>query len=114
MAYSSSLSDQEWEILEPLLPNILPLKKQTRPLKWSYREILDGILYRLKNGGNWVDLPKDLPPCLGARSLAPQSDAGSHRYSTVYWHYKQWRAAGSIEKLMTLLHEQVRLQVKKG
>ena len=114
MAYSSSLSDQEWEILEPLLPDILPLKKQTRPLKWSYREILDGILYRLKNGCNWVDLPKDLPPCLGARSLAPQSDAGSHRYSTVYWHYKQWRAAGSIEKLMTLLHEQVRLQVKKG
>jgi hypothetical protein len=34
-------------------------------------------------------------------------------YSTVYWHYKQWRAAGSIEKLMTLLHEATREQVKK-
>ena len=39
---------------------------------------------------------KDLPP-----------------YSTVYWHYKQWRAAGAIEKLMTLLHEATREQVKK-
>ena len=96
MAYSSSLSDTEWEILEPLLPEILPPKKQTRPLEWSYREILDGILYRLKNGCNWCDLPKDLPP-----------------YSTVYWHYKQWRTAGSIEKLMALLHKQVRIQVKK-
>ncbi|WP_417063940.1 transposase, partial [Nodularia spumigena] len=36
---------------------------------------MDGIFYQLKNGCNWEDLPKDLPP-----------------YSTVYWHYKQWRA----------------------
>jgi transposase len=71
MAYSSSLTDAEWEILEPLLPEILPPKKSTRPLEWSYREIIDGILYRLKNGCNWADLPQDLPP-----------------YSTVYWHYK--------------------------
>jgi transposase len=96
MVYSSSLSDREWEILEPLLPEILPQKKRTRPLNWTKREILDGILYQLKNGCNWEDLPKDLPP-----------------YSTVYWHYKQWRAAGSMEKLMKILHERVRTQVKK-
>ena len=47
------------------------------------REILDGILYQLKNSCNWEDLPQDLPP-----------------YSTVYWHDKQWRATGMIEKLM--------------
>ncbi|WP_397443255.1 MULTISPECIES: transposase [unclassified Phormidium] len=35
---------------------------------------MGGILYRLKNGCNWEDLTQDLPP-----------------YSTVYWHYKQWR-----------------------
>lgn len=96
MAYSSSLTDAEWEILEPLLPEVLPPKKNTRPLDWSYRALIDGVLYRLKNGCNWGDLPKDLPP-----------------YSTVYWHYKQWREAGTIEKLMTVLHEQVRAQVKK-
>ena len=96
MVYSSSLSDREWEILEPLLPEILPQKKRTRPLSWTKREILDGILYQLKNGCNWEDLPKDLPP-----------------YSTVYWHYKQWRAAGSIDLLMKILHQQVRTQVKK-
>jgi len=96
MAYSSSLTDAEWKFLEPLLPTILPPKQKTRPLKSSYRFIIDGILYRLKNGCNWQDLPKDLPP-----------------YSTVYWHYKQWREAGTIEKLMTLLHERVRQQVGK-
>ena len=96
MTYSSSLTDKEWEILEPLLPQVLPKKKRTRPGDWEKREILDGILYQLKNGCNWEDLPKDFPP-----------------YSTVYWHYKQWRDAGSIEKLMSVLHGQVREQVKK-
>lgn len=32
---------------------------------------------------------------------------------TVYWHYKQWRMAGALDKLMDLLHSQVREQVKK-
>jgi transposase len=96
MSYSSSLSDKEWAILEPLLPEILPAKKKTRPLNWTLREILDGIFYQLKNGCNWQDLPKDLPP-----------------YSTVYWHYKQWREAGVLETLMEVLHGKVREQVKK-
>lgn len=92
MPYTSSLTDQEWEIIEPLLPQ----KKRTRPPKWSKREIIDGILYQLKNGCNWVDLPKDLPP-----------------YSTVFWHYKQWRKDGVFDLMMAALHGQVRAQVKK-
>ncbi|RCJ38354.1 transposase [Nostoc minutum NIES-26] len=77
MPYLSSLTDFEWEIIEPLLPK----KKRTKPPTWSNREILDGVLYQLKKGCNWCDLPKELPP-----------------YSTVFWHYKQWRAEGVIEK----------------
>jgi transposase len=85
MTYSSSLTDKEWEIIEPLLLEALPPKKQTRPSNWTKREILDGILYQLKNGCNWQDLPRDLPP-----------------YSTVYWHYKQWRAAGVLGRVLKL------------
>ena len=93
MPYASSLTDAEWEVLEPLLVEILPPKKRTRPSNWTKRNLIDGIFYQLKNGCNWEDLPKDLPP-----------------YSTVYWHYKQWREAGAIEQLMNVLHEQVREQ----
>ena len=92
MPYSSSLSDKEWELIEPLLPQ----KKQTRPPKWSKRQILDGIFYQLKNGCNWCDLPKDLPP-----------------YSTVFWHYKQWRSEGVLGPILATLHGQVRAKVKK-
>lgn len=96
MPYSSSLTDAEWEILESRLREVLPQKKQTRPQNWSRREIIDGILYQLKNGCNWQDLPKDFPP-----------------YSTVYWHYKQWRDAEVFDQLMELLHGDVREQEKK-
>jgi transposase len=92
MPYSSSLTDQEWKLIEPLLHQ----KKQTRPPRWTKRQILDGIFYQLKNGCNWCDLPKDLPP-----------------YSTVFWHYKQWRADGVLDRIMATLHAKVRQQVKK-
>ncbi len=93
MPYSSSLTDKEGEIIEPLLPK----KKRTKPPTWSKREILDGVLYQLKNGCNWCDLPKDLPP-----------------YSTVFWHYKQWRVQGVIEDIRDVLHARVRQQIKKN
>ena len=92
MTYTSDLTDKEWEIIEPLLPQ----RKKTRPPKWTKREILNGIFYQLKNGCNWVDLPKDLPP-----------------YSTVFWHYKQWRTEGVLEEIMAALHAQTRAQVEK-
>ena len=81
MPYSSSLTDLEWEIVLPLLPK----KKQTRPPKWSKRQILDGVFYQLKNGCNWGDLPKNLPPYKG-RVLALQAVAvgGSARRNSDY------------------------------
>jgi len=93
MVYSSSLTNQEWQIIEPLLPQ----KKQTRPPLWSKRQILDGIFYQLKNGCNWCDLPRDLPP-----------------YSTVFWYYKQWRATGVLDEIMNTLHGKVREQAQKN
>ena len=61
------------------------------------QQILNGILYQLKNGCNWADLPKDFPP-----------------YSTVLWHYKQWCEDDILDKIMTELHGRVREQVKKS
>lgn len=93
MPYSSSLTDKEWEIIAPLLPQ----KQKTRPLKWTKRQILDGVFYQLKNRCNWCDLPRDLPP-----------------YSTVFWHYKQLRSDRVLEQIMTSLHSRVRQQAKKN
>jgi transposase len=96
MSYSSDLTDDEWVLLEELLLELLPKKNKTKPNKWSYRYIINGIFYQLKNGCNWMDLPKDFPP-----------------YSTVYWHYKEWRKSDILGKLMNILHEKTRENIKK-
>lgn len=92
MGYTSSLSDQEWAIVEPLLPK----RKKTCPCKWTKREVFDGIMYHLKNGCSWADLPKDFPPS-----------------GTVYGYYSEWREAGVFEQMQTALHTQVREQAEK-
>lgn len=94
MPYSSSLTDKEWEVIALLLPK----KQKTKPPKWTKRQILDGVFYQLKNGCNWGDLPKDLPP-----------------YSTVFWHYKHWRSEGVFDQILTTtLHSQVRQHAQKN
>jgi transposase len=94
MPYSSSLTDKEWAIIEPLLPQ----KKQTRPPKWTKRQILDGIFYQLKNGCNWCDLPCIFTALQGR----------------CFGISLQWREAGVIEQMMTTLHGKVRADAKKN
>jgi hypothetical protein len=55
MPYCSSLTDSEWETIEPILHHILPRKKRTRPCNWTKREILDGIYASTKK---WLQLAR--------------------------------------------------------
>jgi transposase len=53
--YSSDLSARDWQHLEPLLV-------VRRRGKWPLVDVVNAILYVLKNGCVWRDLPGDLPP----------------------------------------------------
>jgi putative transposase len=57
--YPSDLTNQEWEVLRPLLP--LPQGKG-RPRQHMLREVMNGIRYVLRYGIPWDAMPKDLPP----------------------------------------------------
>ena len=46
-AYQSDVSDQEWQIIEPILPEGQSIG---RPRKVDLREIINGIFYVLKEG----------------------------------------------------------------
>jgi transposase len=51
------LSDEQWQRIEPLLPK---LRSRGRP--WAEnRLVLEGILWVLKTGARWRDLPKEYP-----------------------------------------------------
>lgn len=48
--YPSSLTDAEWEIIRPILPDS-PAGSRGGPRKHSGRELLNGIFYILRTGG---------------------------------------------------------------
>jgi transposase len=49
------LTDRQWQILEPLLPKG---KRPGRPPKWSRRQLLDGVRWRVRVGAPWRDVPE--------------------------------------------------------
>ena len=66
------LTDEEWAIIRPLLPN----KPRGMP-RVDDRRVLDGIFYVLRTGAPWRDLPERYGP-----------------YTTVYNRFNRWAKAG--------------------
>jgi transposase len=87
--YATDLTDQEWEVLESLVPMV---KSGGRPANHTRREILNAILYVLRTGCQWRNLPHDLPP-----------------WGTVYTYYRKWRLDGTWDHLHEVLRKQVRV-----
>ena len=54
------INDEQWNKIEPLLPKPKPKPKGGRPPA-DNREVLEGILWMLKTGARWVDLPERYP-----------------------------------------------------
>ena len=86
--YETDLTDEQWEVLQPLLP-----VRQWRPggpgrPPCDRRRVLNGILYVNKTGCQWRMLPKDFGP-----------------WETVYGYFRRWRRAGVWERVMTELRQ---------
>jgi transposase len=86
--YPSDLTDAQWALIDPLLSAV---RGGGRPEAHPRREIVNAILYLLRTGCSWRQLPRDLPP-----------------WGTVYWHFRRWREDGSLDALHDALREQVR------
>ncbi len=67
------LTDAQWEIVAPLIPNP-PRRKdgRGRPRR-ERREVLDGMLWILRTGAQWAELPGRYPP-----------------YQTCHRYFQQW------------------------
>ena len=72
--YPTDLTDNQWTILEPLIPDAKP---GGRPRKAEKRRIVEAILYQLRAGSAWRLLPHDFPP-----------------WQTVYYYLRRWQAEG--------------------
>ena len=59
MSRDRVLTDAQWALLEPLLPS--SKGKQSRPFR-DHRQVLEGIVFRLRTGCPWRDLPERFGP----------------------------------------------------
>src|SRR4051794_37190023 len=85
--YPSDVTDEQWALIEALIP-VYP---GGRPRTTSTRDVLDAILYMLRTGCQWRYLPTDFPP-----------------RSTVWRYFDQWRSHGPPDTIPDLLPRTVR------
>jgi len=85
--YPSSLTDRQWQIISPLLPNPARRGRKSIDRRW----ILDAILYVLRTGCQWRQLPSDFP-----------------KWKSVYTVFRRWRQNGVWQQVHDALREKVR------
>src|SRR5215510_6988736 len=90
--YPSDLTDEQWAIMEPLIPPPKSSPRGGRPRKVNMREVLNTLFYLNRSGCQWDMLPHDLLP-----------------KSTVYDYFAQWRDDGTWAKLVKALRERTRV-----
>ena len=60
MARRRFLTDEMWERIAPLLPEMTSSPKGGRPWRGN-REVLEGVLWVLRTGAPWADMPEEYP-----------------------------------------------------
>lgn len=85
--YPSDLTDAQWALVEPLPP---APNTGGRPEKHSRRDLVDAILYVVRTGCSWRQLPVEFPP-----------------WQTVYWYFIRWEEAQVTERMLVVLRRRV-------
>jgi len=92
-SYATDLSDEQWELIFPLI--VLPTGGAPRTT--DLREIFNVIYYQLRTGCQWRLLPHDFPP-----------------EGTVRWYFHRFKRSGLWEKINDHLRRAVRVQAGRG
>ncbi len=91
--YPSDVTDGQWRLIAPSIP---PPKPGGRPREANVREVVNAILYVVRTGCSWRQLPHDFPP-----------------WQTVYYYYRCYQRNGTWRGIHDHLRGQVRRQAGK-
>jgi putative transposase len=91
--YPTDLTDEQWARIAPSIPPAMPGGRRRTV---NVREVVNAILYFVRTGCQWRNLPHDFPP-----------------WGTVHYYYRRWRLDGTWQKVHDALREQVRSE-KEG
>jgi transposase len=87
------LTDPQWTVLDALIPE-QPRRKDRRGRPWKgRRSVLNGILWVLRTGAPWADLPERYPS-----------------YQTCHRRFQQWVRSGIMRGVLEALAEDLRIQ----
>ena len=89
--YPSDLTDAQWEVVKPFVTRPRRADGRGRPTAVDVREVVNAVLYVLREGCRWRSLPHDLPA-----------------WQTVYWYFARWTDDGTLVRLHDALHRRVR------
>ena len=100
MAGRWELTDEQWELVEPVLRPARRTDNRGRP--WhDTRAVLHGVFWVLGTGAHWSELPDKYPP-----------------YQTCHRRFQQWIRDGKLVEalrlLARLLHEQGKLNLEES
>lgn len=95
-AYPTDLTDEQWALMEPFVPEPKTEGRTGRPREYSYRQIVNGIFYVLRTGCTWEMMPHDLPP-----------------RATCYHYFRLWQEDGTWQKCHDTLRERVRKKLDR-
>lgn len=84
--YTSDLTDEQWTIIQPLLP--LEEDGPGRPIELDMRQVVNAIFYVVRTGCQWANLPSNYP-----------------NYNSVYYHYRKWCLDGTWRRVNTALRK---------
>jgi transposase len=85
------LTDEQWEILGPSIPDP-PRRADGKGRPWrDPRNVLNGILWVLRTGAPWRDLPERYPP-----------------YQTCHRRFQRWNEEGVLEEVLRALAEDLK------
>jgi transposase len=80
------LTDEHWMVLEPHVGR-MPRRPDGRGRPWrNSREVLNGILWILRTGAQWAELPDCYPP-----------------YQTCHRRFQRWVREGTLERILAAL-----------
>jgi putative transposase len=96
-AYPSDLTDEQWALLEPLLPRTYLRYRRGRPRKTDLREIANALFYHAREGCTWRALPHDLPA-----------------WKTVYNYFQWWDGDGTWQKVLDVLRPLARVKAGRS
>ena len=82
------LTNEQWKRIEPIILSLIPKKDPRGRRPRDPRDVLNGILWILRTGPPWKDLPQRYPP-----------------YQTCHRRFQQWVKQGVFKRILKELAE---------